>query len=130
RRPPDPSRSQSDPLPRAATPDSPNMSRNSCREKVGKDASDEELMDGVQRQDAAALSRLFDRDGMILKALMMRIIHNEAEADDLRMEIYMEVWHQAPSYRADRGKPLGWLVTLARRRAIDRLRKRQCSARA
>ena len=106
------------------------MSAISCHDGAGKAASDEELMEGVQRRDAVALSGLFDRYGSVLKALMMRIIHNEAEAEDLLMEIYMEIWHQAPNYRAERGKPLGWLVTLARRRAIDRLRKRQSCARA
>lgn len=84
----------------------------------------------IQREDAVALSYLFDRYGSVLKALMMRIIHNEAEAEDLLMEIYMEIWHHASNYRAERGKPLGWMVTLARRRAIDRLRKRQSYARA
>lgn len=87
-------------------------------------------MKRIQQEDAVALARLFDRYGSVLKALMMRIIHNEAEAEDLLMEIYMEIWHHAPNYQADRGKPLGWMVTLARRRAIDRLRKRQSYARA
>ena len=106
------------------------MSTILCHPLAGKDASDEELMSGIQHEDAVALARLFDRYGSVLKALMMRIIHNEAEADDLLMEIYMEIWRQAPHYREERGKPLGWMVTLARRRAIDRLRKRQSYARA
>lgn len=101
-----------------------------CHPVADKDLSDEELMWAIQREDAAALSCLFDRYGSVLKALMMRIIHNETEAEDLLMEVYMELWHHAPNYRADRGRPLGWMVTLARRRAIDRLRKRQSYARA
>ena len=66
----------------------------------------------------------------VLKALIMRIIHNEAESDDLLQEIYMELWNHAQNYSATKGKPLGWMVTLARRRSIDRLRKRQSYARA
>ena len=55
---------------------------------------------------------------------------NEAEADDLLQEIFMEIWNQAKNFSAQKGKPLGWMVTLARRRAIDGLRKKQAYARA
>jgi RNA polymerase sigma-70 factor (ECF subfamily) len=92
--------------------------------------SDEELMHGVQEKEASALEALYDRYSSVIKALIMRIVHNEAEAEDLLQEIYMELWHQASHYSAAKGKPLGWIVTLARRRAIDRLRKRQSYARA
>src|SRR4051812_6167808 len=92
--------------------------------------SDLELMEGVQREDPEALSQLYDRYNGILKALILRVIHNEAEADDLLQEIFMEIWNQAKNFSAQRGKPLGWMVTLARRRAIDGLRKKQAYARA
>jgi RNA polymerase sigma-70 factor, ECF subfamily len=62
--------------------------------------------------------------------LILRVIHNEAEADDLLQEIFMEIWNQAKNFSAQKGKPLGWMVTLARRRAIDGLRKKQAYARA
>ena len=92
--------------------------------------SDLELMKGIQDEDADALSQLYDRYSGILKALVLRVIHNEAEADDLLQEIFMEIWNQAKNFSAQKGKPLGWMVTLARRRAIDGLRKKQAYARA
>lgn len=92
--------------------------------------SDLELMEGIQREDPEALSQLYDRYNGILKALILRVIHNESEADDLLQEIFMEIWNQAKNFSAQRGKPLGWMVTLARRRAIDGLRKKQAYARA
>jgi len=92
--------------------------------------SDLELMKGIQAEDADALSQLYDRYSGILKALVLRVIHNEAEADDLLQEIFMEIWNQAKNFSAQKGKPLGWMVTLARRRAIDGLRKKQAYARA
>ena len=92
--------------------------------------SDLKLMEGIQREDPEALSLLYDRYNGILKALILRVIHNEAEADDLLQEIFMEIWNQAKNFSAQRGKPLGWMVTLARRRAIDGLRKKQAYARA
>ncbi len=93
-------------------------------------ASDLELMQAIQAEDPEALSQLYDRYNGILKALILRVIHNEAEAEDLLQEIFMEIWNQAKNFSAQKGKPLGWMVTLARRRAIDGLRKKQAYARA
>jgi len=92
--------------------------------------TDLQLMHAIQSQDPEALSQLYDRYNGILKALILRVIHNEAEADDLLQEIFMEIWNQARNFSAQKGKPLGWMVTLARRRAIDGLRKKQAYARA
>jgi len=87
-------------------------------------------MKAIQAEDPDALSQLYDRYNGILKALILRVIHNEAEADDLLQEIFMEIWNQAKKFSSQKGKPLGWMVTLARRRAIDGLRKKQAYARA
>src|SRR5579864_8206880 len=92
--------------------------------------SDVDLMLGIQAGDADALSQLYDRYNGIIKALILRIIHNDAEADDLLQEVFLEVWNQARNFSAEKGKPLGWIVTLTRRRAIDALRKRQAYTRA
>src|SRR3954463_3189230 len=92
--------------------------------------TDLDLMHGIQEEDPEALSQLYDRYNGIIKALILRVIHNEAEADDLLQEIFMEIWNQAKNFSAQKGKPLGWMVTLARRRAIDGLRKKQAYARA
>src|SRR5213593_4402499 len=93
-------------------------------------ASDVDLMLGIQSGDAEALSELYDRYNGVVKALILRIIHDETGADDLLQEVFMEIWNQAKNFSAQKGKPLGWMVTLTRRRAIDALRKRQAYARA
>ncbi len=91
---------------------------------------DETLMARIQEREPEALASLYDRYSGILKSLIMGVIHNDAEADDLLQEIFMEIWNQAAHYSAQKGKPLGWIVTLTRRRSIDRLRKKQAYARA
>ena len=73
---------------------------------------------------------IYDRYHGIVKALILRIIHNDTEADDLLQEVFMEIWNQSKNFSAQKGKPLGWMVTLTRRRAIDALRKKQAYARA
>jgi RNA polymerase sigma-70 factor, ECF subfamily len=92
--------------------------------------SDVDVMVGIQAGDPDALSQLYDRYSGILKALILRIIHNDTEADDLLQEVFMEIWNQAKNFSSAKGKPLGWMVTLTRRRAIDALRKKQAYARA
>ena len=94
------------------------------------DPSDVELMAGLQAEDPEALSQLYDRYNGILKALILRVIHNEAEAEDLLQEVFLEIWSQAKNFSSKKGKPLGWMVTLARRRAIDGLRKKKAYVRA
>jgi RNA polymerase sigma-70 factor, ECF subfamily len=92
--------------------------------------SDVDLMLAIKRGDADALSQLYDRYNGIVKALILRIIHDETSADDLLQEVFMEIWNQSKNFSPEKGKPLGWMVTLTRRRAIDALRKRQAYARA
>jgi RNA polymerase sigma-70 factor, ECF subfamily len=92
--------------------------------------SDVDLMHQVQAQDSDAFSQLYDRYSGILKALILRVLHNEAEADDLLQEVFMEIWNHAGRFSSQKGKPLGWMVTLARRRAIDALRKKKAYERA
>jgi len=92
--------------------------------------SDVDLMLRIQAEDADALSQLYDRYDGILKALILRIIHNDTEADDLLQEVFLEIWNQAKNFSPQKGKPLGWMVTLTRRRAIDALRKKQAYNRA
>lgn len=92
--------------------------------------TDEQLMLAIQAQDEAALASLYHRHAPLLRTIVSRVINNDTDADDLLQEIFCEVWRLADHYSEDKGKALGWLVTLARRRAIDKLRKKQAYQRA
>lgn len=94
------------------------------------DLTDEMLMSGIQHKEQDAVAMLYDRYSNVLKGLIMRVIHNESESDDVLQEVFVEIWNRAESFTPEKGKPLGWMVTLTRRRAIDRLRKRQAYCRA
>ena len=99
---------------------------NACElPEPGAAIEDAVLMRAIAERDPDALAALYDRYSGILKALVIRVIHDEAEADDLLQEIFMQIWRQAKNYSQKKGQALGWIVTLTRRRAIDRLRKRQ-----
>lgn len=88
----------------------------------GITVTDEELMDRLTKNDHDALGDLYQRYHVLLRTIIMRVIHNPAEAEDVLQEVYVEIWKRADTYSAEKGKPLGWLITLARRRAIDRVR--------
>lgn len=93
-------------------------------------ASDEALMQAITARKQLALRELYNRYGKTLKAVVTHVVHEEAEADDVLQEIFLQIWKDASHYSPQAGKPLGWVVTLARRRAIDRLRRRQAYCRA
>jgi RNA polymerase sigma-70 factor (ECF subfamily) len=91
---------------------------------------DEALMKAVSRRRYDALAELYDRHGRRLRATIDGVVHEEGEADDVLQEIFIQIWEEAARYSPKAGKPLGWMVTIARRRAIDRLRRRQAYSRA
>lgn len=86
-------------------------------------------MKAVSRHRHDALAALYDRHGKRLRAMIDGVVHEETEADDVLQEIFLQIWEEAGRYSPKAGKPLGWMVTIARRRAIDRLRRRQAYSR-
>jgi RNA polymerase sigma-70 factor (ECF subfamily) len=68
------------------------------------------------------LARLYDRYRSILFGLLVRILNSREEAEDVLQEVFLQVWRRATDFDERRGRPFTWLVTLARSRAIDRLR--------
>ncbi len=84
--------------------------------------SDTELLHAVARGDEQALAQLYDRYRLILFGLLLRILHSREEAEDVLQEVFLQVWKRAPDFDEERGRAFTWLVTLARSRAIDRLR--------
>jgi RNA polymerase sigma-70 factor (ECF subfamily) len=84
--------------------------------------TDVDLLRSVAGGDEQALSALYDRYRLILFGLIQRILHSQAEAEDVLQEVFLQVWRRASAFDEARGRPFTWLVTLARSRAIDRLR--------
>ncbi|MEJ7618007.1 MAG: sigma-70 family RNA polymerase sigma factor [Pyrinomonadaceae bacterium] len=79
-------------------------------------------MRAVARGDEQAFADLYDRYSSILFGLLLRILNGRAEAEDVLQEVFIQVWQKAGDFNEDRGRAFTWLVTLARSRAIDRLR--------
>ena len=84
--------------------------------------SDNELLRAVSRGDEQALALIYDRYRLILFGLILRILHDRQEAEDVLQETFLQVWRRAADFDATRGRVFTWLVTIARSRALDRLR--------
>ncbi len=93
-------------------------------------ASDEVLMEAITHRHQLALEEFYQRHGSRIKSVIGNVVHEEADADDVLQEILIQIWRESGHYSPKAGKLLGWVVTLARRRAIDRLRRKQAYCRA
>ncbi len=93
-------------------------------------ADDIELMRRLQRRDSSALQDLYNRHCGILTSVIYRVLNDSVETEDVLQEVLMQVWARADTYSPKKGKPLSWLTTVAKRRAIDRIRQRCAYTRA
>jgi RNA polymerase sigma factor (sigma-70 family) len=81
-----------------------------------------ELMRRVAAGDRAALNSLYDATSAKLFAVCLRILRNRDESEDVLQEVYLTIWRRADRYEPARGGVFAWMATIARNRAIDRLR--------
>ena len=80
------------------------------------------LLQAVARRDEAAFAELYDRFSRPVFSLIVRVLRSRAEAEEVLQEAFWQIWERAPDYRAELGSAFCWVVTIARRKAIDRLR--------
>ena len=101
----------------------PKVSSPPTRPPTDAESLQAEMIRGVAEGDDQALASLYDATSRTLYGLLLRILSDPTAAEEVLLDVYAQVWRQARSYSAERGKPLAWLTTIARSRAIDRLRR-------
>ncbi len=72
--------------------------------------------------DRTGLQTTYRLTSAKLFGVCLRILHERAEAEDVVQEVYLTVWRKAADFDPSRASPMTWLITIARNRAIDRLR--------
>jgi len=82
----------------------------------------DELARALRRGEERALAELYDRFGGAVYSLALRITHDAGTAEEISLDSFLQVWRQADRFNADHGSLSNWLFTIARSRAIDRVR--------
>lgn len=86
-------------------------------------------MSRIAGGDGEAFARIFEMHSPVTLGLLVRILGRRSEAEEVLQEVFLQVWNQAGRYEAGRSTPRGWILMLARSRALDRLRRRESSRR-
>lgn len=84
-----------------------------------------ELLRLVARGDEAAFGQVYDLVSPTVYGLVRRVLRDPAQSEEVAQEVLVEVWRSACRYDERRGSPQAWVMTLAHRRAVDRVRSEQ-----
>jgi RNA polymerase sigma-70 factor (ECF subfamily) len=91
-------------------------------EAIERDQDLVSLVERVATGDQSAMAALYDATNRFTYSLILRVLGDMGSAEEVLIDVYTQIWRQAASYDANRGAPLAWMATIARSRAIDRLR--------
>ena len=85
-------------------------------------AEEFELLRRIAQRERAAFEDLYSRYANILYASALKFVKEDADAQDVVQDVFIQIWDKAKLYDPAKGKPLTWALTLTRNRAIDRIR--------
>ena len=83
------------------------------------------LLARIAAGDRASLKALYECTSAKLYGICLRLLGDEAEAQDALQEVYLSIWRKAASFDSARASAITWMATIARNRSIDRLRARR-----
>ncbi|GLY46900.1 ECF RNA polymerase sigma factor SigK [Lentzea sp. NBRC 102530] len=87
-----------------------------------------ELLLQVSRGDETAFGQLYDLVSGAVFGLVRRVLRDQAQSEEVFQEVMLEVWRTASRFDPDRGKAMTWILTMAHRRAVDRVRSARAAA--
>jgi RNA polymerase sigma-70 factor (ECF subfamily) len=85
------------------------------------------LLTHVAKGDQAAFEALYDQLGSSVYGLVRRVLRNPSQAEEVAQEVLLEVWRAASRFDPARGSAATWVLTIAHRRAIDRVRAEEAA---
>ena len=99
---------------------------------AGATASGAELADLLRRSsrgDELAFAALYDATARRLFGLVLRVVRDHAMSEEVTQEVYLDVWRHCSRFDPERGSAMSWLMTIAHRTAVDRVRASEASRR-
>jgi RNA polymerase sigma-70 factor (ECF subfamily) len=94
---------------------------------VPEPVSAEAYLVAASRGDDNAFARLYDLLAPAVFGVVRRVVRDSSQSEEVTQEIFVEVWRSAGRYEADRGSARAWVLTIAHRRAVDRVRAAQAA---
>ncbi|MEP6798965.1 MAG: ECF RNA polymerase sigma factor SigK, partial [Lapillicoccus sp.] len=79
--------------------------------------------------DEGAFAQLYDAVSSRLFGLVVRVVRDPAQSEEVTQEAFLEIWKTAARFDQDRGSALGWMMTIAHRKAVDRVRSAEAASR-
>jgi RNA polymerase sigma-70 factor (ECF subfamily) len=111
-------------------------------EQTGRTAGDASPLGGVSsapdlagllkacgRGDEAAFAQLYDATSSRVVGLAVRVVRDPAQAEEVAQEALLEIWRMSSRFDPAKGSPLGWMLTIVHRKAVDRVRSAEASTR-
>lgn len=86
-----------------------------------------DLLGRSARGDVAAFEQIYDELAGAVLGVAIRVLRNHAQAEEVAQDVMVEVWRMASRYAPERGSATAWIMTIAHRRAVDRVRREQAS---
>ena len=83
---------------------------------------DAALLKKAGEGDCVSFEKLYDRLSGLVFSIAVRVLSDPSAAEDVVQDVFIRIWDKAAAYDVSRGKPLTWIVTMTRNKAIDRLR--------
>ncbi len=87
----------------------------------------EQRLARVATGDKRAFAELYDATAPRIYGLVRRLLVDPAQSEEVTQEIFLEIWQTATRYQPERGSAMSWMLTMAHRRAVDRVRASQAS---
>lgn len=97
-------------------------------EPAGSPTALAELLSRIARQDRDAFAEFYTQTSRRVYGLARRVLIDPELSEDTTQEVYLQVWNMANRFNPEAGSPMAWLMTLAHRRAVDKVRSEQSSS--
>ena len=94
----------------------------SVQDESGVEGQEQLWLQRIALGDRVAFERLYRATAARLLGICLRVLPDRAEAEDVLQEVYVAIWRKAPQFSSEKSSAMTWLASIARHRAIDRLR--------